>query len=225
MGGAEQADVDSGMNVLDGWARARLQFLLRLSGQPTLEPELAERFEAYLQLLLRWNSKTNLTAIRDAEEILRRHFVESIICARGLPKGIGTLLDLGSGAGFPGLPIAMIRNEVSVTLAESQGKKAAFLREASRVIGVDVRVHSRRAEELTEPFDCVTMRAVDRMGRAVRVGASLVRAGGWLAPMITAAESAAMRETVGAEFRWVEPVGLSEAGRGILELGRRLSRG
>ena len=77
-----------------------------------------------------------LTAIRDEEGILTRHFVESIVCARALPAGIATLLDVGSGAGFPGIPIALCRSEIAVTLAESQGKKAAFLQEAVRVLGV-----------------------------------------------------------------------------------------
>jgi len=92
---------------------------------------LASEFGAYAALLIRWNARMNLTAVRDEEGILRRHFAESIVCARILPPGITTLLDFGSGAGFPGLPIALCRREIAVTLAESQGKKVAFLREAA----------------------------------------------------------------------------------------------
>ena len=94
------------------------------------------RFEEYLALILRWNSRMNLTAIRDEEEILARHFVESIACAQHFPEGIGTLLDFGSGAGFPGIPIALCRPEIAVTLAESQSKKAAFLQETVRILGL-----------------------------------------------------------------------------------------
>ena len=88
---------------------------------------------------------------------LSRHFVESIACARALPEGISTLLDFGSGGGFPGIPIALCRPEIAVTLAESQGKKAAFLQEAVRVLGSQAKVHAGRAELLTTQFDCVTL--------------------------------------------------------------------
>ena len=101
-----------------------------------MESAVAGRFEDYLSLILRWNARVNLTAIRDEEGILQRHFVESIACARALPADITTLLDFGSGAGFPGIPIALCRPEISVTLAESQGKRAAFLHEAVRVLGI-----------------------------------------------------------------------------------------
>src|ERR1700678_876525 len=92
-------------------------------------PEILPQLSLYLDLLLKWNARTNLTAIRDPEEIVRRHFGESLFAAQhiGTPD---TLLDLGSGAGFPGPPIALLHPRISVTLAESQNKKATFLREA-----------------------------------------------------------------------------------------------
>src|SRR5580693_7331883 len=128
----------------------RLNQLLQESGQPPLAPEIAEKFAAYLTLLQKWNARTNLTAIRDEEGILSRHFLESILCAHKLPQHIVSLLDFGSGAGFPGIPIALIRPEISVTLAESQNKKAAFLREALRTLFsesvLNAKVHASRAE-------------------------------------------------------------------------------
>jgi len=126
----------------------RLNQLLTQSGHPPLTPETAEKFSAYLTLLQKWNARTNLTAIRDEEGILSRHFLESILCAQALPKSVQTLLDFGSGAGFPGIPIALIRKDVTVTLAESQNKKAAFLREALRTLNLKARVHNGRAETL-----------------------------------------------------------------------------
>ena len=156
----------------------RLNELLAEAAQPPLDPAQTQRFAALYSLFVRWSTRINLSAIRDEEGILSRHFVESIACARALPAGISTLLDFGSGAGFPGLPIALCRPEIAVTLAESQGKKAAFLREAVRVLGVTTLVHSGRAESLTTRFDCVTLRAVDKMVLAVHSAAQLVRPGG-----------------------------------------------
>ena len=143
---------------------------------------VAERFSQYYTLLDRWNSKLNLTAIRDPEEALRRHFVECIFCAQRLPIGIATVLDYGSGAGFPGIPIALCRPEIRVTLAESQQKKASFLREAVRSLAIDAEVYGGRVEEmlLGRSFDAVALRAVDRMREAVSGAAGRVGNGGWL---------------------------------------------
>lgn len=183
-------------------AGVRLNALLAESGLKPLDAVQTEQFEHYLSLLLRWNAHVNLTAIRDEEGILRRHFVESIACAYALPAGIETLLDFGSGAGFPGIPIALCRPEIAVTLAESQGKKAAFLSEAVRVLGVGAKVYSGRAETQGSRFDCVTLRAVDKMERAVQAAGQLVRRGGWMALMATAAELEKLESAAGVEFSW-----------------------
>jgi 16S rRNA (guanine527-N7)-methyltransferase len=194
------------MTTREAGAGARLNVLLAAAGLEPVEDSTAARFAAYLALLLRWNSKINLTAVRGEEAILARHFVESIACARALPKGIETLLDYGSGAGLPGIPIALSRPEMAVTLAESQGKKAAFLREAVRVLGVPARVHAGRAEALTERFDCVVMRAVERMAEAVKAAGELVRADGWLAVMTTGGELKTVQHAAGANLRWKDTV-------------------
>lgn len=183
-------------------AGERLNELLCGAGSEPLDFETSERFDTYLSLILRWNSRTNLTSVRDADGILTRHFLESIACARALPSGIGTLLDFGSGAGFPGLPIALCRPEIAVTLAESQGKKAAFLQEAVRALGVHATVHADRAEVLHTVFDCVTLRAVDKMADAVVAAAILVRPGGWLALMTTGAQAHELQTAAGTEFSW-----------------------
>src|SRR5258708_11941645 len=115
---------------------------------------LVHQLSTYLDLLLKWNARTNLTAIRDREEIVRRHFGESLFAARHLnpttpDPGPMTLLDFGSGAGFPGLPIALLRPHLQVTLAESQNKKATFLREAVRTLDLpNVEVWSARVAAL-----------------------------------------------------------------------------
>jgi 16S rRNA (guanine527-N7)-methyltransferase len=131
----------------------------------TLLPQLS----TYLDLLLKWNARTNLTAIRDPEEIVRRHFGESLFAARHLDAGTITLLDFGSGAGFPGLPIVLLRPDIQVTLAESQNKKAAFLREAVRNLNLPTEVWPGRVESMpaSRQFHTVALRAVDNMAAAI----------------------------------------------------------
>jgi 16S rRNA (guanine527-N7)-methyltransferase len=188
-----------------------------------LDGETAGRFAAYHALLMKWNERMNLTAVRDDDGILGRHFVESIACARALPAGIETLLDFGSGAGFPGVPIALCRPEIAVTLGESQGKKAAFLQEAVRVLELRSRVFGERAERLKDRFDCVTLRAVDRMERATEAAAGLVGKGGWLALMSTRVELGGLQRAAGTSFRWLEPLLLSGSDGRVISLGERLS--
>lgn len=200
----------------------RLNELLRSAGLAPLDAETGRRFGMYLKLMLRWNARTNLTSVRDAEGILSRHFVESIACARALPAGVATLLDFGSGAGLPGVPIALCRPEMAVTLAESQGKKAAFLREAVRALGLKAMVHAGRAEELTTVFDCVTLRAVDKMEQAVLAAGRLVRPGGWLALMTTTSQLAGLQQAGGKEFAWESaPQPLPGSAERVVALGRR----
>ena len=204
-------------------ATDRLNQLLEASGQPPLTLETAEKFSAYLTLLQKWNARTNLTAIRDEEGILSRHFLESILCAYKLPQGIVSLLDFGSGAGFPGIPIALIRPEISVTLAESQNKKAAFLREAIRTLNLEIKVHANRAESLQTTFDCVTLRAVDNMAAAIPAAIQLLNLTGWLAILTTLEDAPAIQAQANqtAPFHW-RPLESLQAGTSrILLLGQR----
>jgi 16S rRNA (guanine527-N7)-methyltransferase len=198
-----------------------LNGLLKASGLPELHPELLCQFEAYLALLLRWNTRLNLTAIRDQDGILSRHFVESIACAHGLPEGVRTLLDFGSGAGLPGIPIALCRPEISVTLAESQGKKSAFLQEAVRTLGLTATVWGHRAETVQSRFDCVVMRAVDRMEAAVSAASRLVSPAGWLVLMTTGAESAELQAAAGEGFTWSRLIRIVSSGDRLLVMGNR----
>lgn len=198
-----------------------LQELLAEAGLSPLAEGTAQKFAEYLALFERWNQKTNLSAVRDREGILRRHFVESIACAQALPEGLATLLDFGSGGGFPGIPVALCRSEISVTLAESQGKKAAFLQEAVRVLGLKVKVHAQRAELLSERFDCVTLRAVDRMERAVAAAALLVTPGGVLALLTTEQELPSLQVAAAGDFVWDQKFSLPGSDARELVLGRR----
>lgn len=201
----------------------RLNELLREAGLGDLPPETSCHFAEYLSLILRWNSRTNLTSVRDPGVILARHFVESIACARALPAGIASLLDFGSGAGFPGLPIALCRPEIAVTLAESQGKKAAFLREAVRSLGVAVQVHGGRAEAIATSYACVTLRAVDRMEEAVAAASTLLKPAGWLALMTSHSGVDRLQTSAGPGFSWSDAVPLPGSESRILSLGQKLS--
>jgi 16S rRNA (guanine527-N7)-methyltransferase len=201
-----------------------LSDLLAAANLPPLGSAQIAYFEVYLSLILRWNTRINLTAIRDPQSILQRHFVESIACARALPNGIGCLLDFGSGAGIPGIPIAICRPEIAVTLAESQGKKAAFLQQAARALKLPmgIQVHAGRAESLAAQFDCVTLRAVDHMEEAVHASTQLVRSGGWLAPMTTAKELERIQLAAGPAFRWSDPILLPGSDQRVLALASRM---
>src|SRR5271157_4701791 len=110
-------------------------------------------------MLLRWNRKLNLTSIRNREEAIQRHYYESLFLAMHLPPGAWKIADVGSGAGFPGFPVAVLRPDCQVTLIESHQRKAVFLREASRK-QANIRVLAKRAEDVKERFDWVISRAV-----------------------------------------------------------------
>lgn len=198
-----------------------LNSYLVTAGLDPIDEESSNHFSAYLSLLLRWNARMNLTAIRDVDGILARHFVESIACARLLPNRIRSLLDIGSGAGFPGIPIALCRPEIEVVLAESQRKKASFLREVVRTLHLGAEVFGRRAEELDRTFDCVILRAVDRMNHAIAVSTTLVRPGGFLAVVTVAGDLAGIMGSVGSEFRWRYPKVLPGSERRVLALAER----
>lgn len=201
-------------------AAGRLNVQLARAGLQTVDHSLENRFDAYLSLILRWNARTSLTAIRNPDEIVSRHFVESIACAAAVPESVRTLLDFGSGAGFPGIPIALCRPEISVTLAESQNKKAAFLREAIRSLELKTTVYGDRAENLATTFDCVILRAVDRMEAAVSAASRLVSISGWIMIMTTGSELLAVRAAAGAEFTWEEGVILPSSVDRIIAIGR-----
>jgi 16S rRNA (guanine527-N7)-methyltransferase len=118
-----------------------------------------EALGALYQLLLRWNRTLNLTSIKRMEEAVERHYCESLFLGTHLPQGPLRIADIGSGAGFPGFPVAVLRPDCSVTLIESHQRKAVFLREASRKLP-NVRVLARRAEDVGEQFDWAISRAV-----------------------------------------------------------------
>jgi len=131
----------------------------RLSGIAQLTSGQASELEAHYEILLRWNRKVNLTSITGLEESVERHYCESLFLAAHLPAGPLRIADIGSGAGFPGMPLAVYRPDCRVTLIESHRRKCVFLQEACRTL-TNVTVVAERAEALNEGFDRVVSRAV-----------------------------------------------------------------
>jgi 16S rRNA (guanine527-N7)-methyltransferase len=194
----------------------------------------------YIDLLVRWNVRINLTAIRDPEEIVTRHFGESLFTAKHLyPLGAvalarpttdheGTaersrashLIDVGSGPGFPGLPIKIWNPDLQLILIESNQRKATFLREVIRaLILTDVNVFSARAE--THPpatADVVTLRALERFDQFLPVAAKLVVPGGRLALLIGSAQ-VDQASRLSPNFDWKPPISIPNSQSRILLLG------
>jgi len=174
----------------------RLRQLLEPYGLD-LSSAQADHVLAYLHLLLRWNQKINLTAIRHPEECVTRHFGESLFLARHVQLH-GNLLDIGSGAGFPGLALKIVFPGISVTLLEPVAKKRAFLKEAARACGFrQVEVRGERLEDLartTPPpaFDFATMRAVGNLDVLVPLAAQCLKASGNLLLWLTQEQAAAL---------------------------------
>jgi 16S rRNA (guanine527-N7)-methyltransferase len=202
----------------------QVETAFREAGIAELPVNAVAQFEAYLELLLRWNQRLNLTSLRRPEEIIRRHFLECAFAAQKLPEDIATLLDYGSGAGLPGVPIAICRPEIVVTLSEAQGKKAAFLREVVRVLKLNAEVYDGRVESLPEErrFDAVSMRAVEKMGGAIPV--ALRRVKRYLILLTTEPLLRAHVELT-PELKWPEPIHVPESQQIIVAIGKRVPRG
>jgi 16S rRNA (guanine527-N7)-methyltransferase len=178
---------------------------------------------SYLNLLFKWNARMNLTAIRDPKEMVTRHFGESLFtAARLLEPGVAlTVIDLGSGAGFPGLPIAIYAPWAQVTLIESSGKKSAFLNEVISASQLsNARVFARRAEEYPGEADLVVMRAVEKFAEALPVALHMVRPGGRIGLMIGASQ-VEQAQALGPDVDWQAPVPVPGGHSRVLAVGTK----
>jgi 16S rRNA (guanine527-N7)-methyltransferase len=152
-----------------------------------LTAEQVQAFELYYTHLLAWQSKVNLTAITDYEEVQVKHFLDSLSCVQVLTglSGVWSCIDIGAGAGFPGLPLKIALPEIGLTLLESTGKKVAFLEHVVAELGLSgVEVIKGRAEEVgrqtefREIFDVALARAVASLAVLAEYALPLVRVGG-----------------------------------------------
>ncbi len=206
----------------------------------------------YIDILIRWNSRINLTAIRSPEEIVTRHFGESLFAARHLfpndlagtkPASTATtrvapglrpgdpghatetsalhLLDIGSGAGFPALPIKIWAPQIHLTLVESNQKKTTFLREVSRALTLtNINILNSRAEDLSaSTADIVTFRAVEHFHSVLPIATRLARPGGCLALLIGESQVKDARTSDGVG--WSKPIPIPQSSSRVLLIGKR----
>lgn len=150
-----------------------------------LTGEMLDQFVKYAALLLEWNEKINLTAITDPEEIVYKHFIDSLalLGKAALPEG-ARLIDVGTGAGFPGVPLKIVRPDLRVTLFDSLNKRLLFLRALCEELGLACEYVHARAEEagrgaLREAFDAVTARAVAALPALCEYCLPFAKLGGW----------------------------------------------
>jgi len=196
-----------------------------------LSPTQLRYISTYIDILIRWNTRINLTAIRDEEQIVTRHFGESLFAARHLfplcssvpsvVKGF-EVADVGSGAGFPGIPIKLWAPEISLTLIESNQKKATFLKEVARALTLtDVNIESTRAESLAgASFAVVTLRAVERFESILPVAANLVAPGGRLALLISETQLPQAQSALPA-LDWSDPIAIPASKSRVFTIARR----
>jgi 16S rRNA (guanine527-N7)-methyltransferase len=205
----------------------------------------------YIDILLRWNARINLTAIRNEEEIVTRHFGESLFAARYLfphsssapsafsavkdldvaegqgptPVAAIAVADIGSGAGFPGIPIKLWAPQIHLTLIESNHKKATFLREITRALTLtNINIHNGRAEQLAAQeaagFNVVTLRAVEHFASILPVASSLLAPAGHLALLLGQSQQDQAQSIV-PNLTWHSPIPIPQSASRILLTAHR----
>jgi 16S rRNA (guanine527-N7)-methyltransferase len=179
--------------------------------------------QQYIKILLQWNEKLNLTAIRDPLEILVRHFCESMFGVIAVPVESGRLADIGSGAGFPGIPMKILQPEIELLLVESNVKKGTFLAEVVRDLELkNTRVVISRYEELAEeltPLDYVCSRAVGEFGPFLEWAASERVAASQVILWVGGRDLDEIQKSV--QWEWKEPIAVPQSLRRYLLVGAR----
>jgi 16S rRNA (guanine527-N7)-methyltransferase len=198
--------------------------------QATLKPYgviagdlLCEQICVYIELLLRWNQKTSLTTVTDPMDILRFHFGESLLAVGTVPIRHGRLADVGSGAGFPAVPIRMVSEDSRAILIESNQKKATFLAEVVRELRLkDVDVRRSRMEDLNlteEAVDFVTARAVAIDDVFLKWSHNALNSDGLLLLWVGAAD--ASRISQNTEWKWSDPIRIPQSDRRVILRGAK----
>ncbi len=215
--------------------------------RPATNDKLYQSISTYIDILQHWNARLNLTAIRNEEEIVTRHFGESLFAATHLfplcpvsssvpsvspvvkdfdvandqrPTTNDRVADVGSGAGFPGIPIKLWAPNIALTLIESNQKKAIFLREVARALTLtDINIQNVRAETLPPSrFEVVTIRAVERLSKVLPVAANLLSPEGRLALLIAHSQLESTRSTL-PSLTWQPPIPIPHSQSRVLLIG------
>ncbi len=202
----------------------------------TVDDIAAEKFDRYAQLLVEWNTRMNLTAITEPDDIVLKHFVDSLTAVALLPERQGIkVIDVGTGAGFPGIPFAIVRGDIQLTLLDSLNKRLTFLREVCEVLGINARLIHARAEEggrkadLREQYDVATARAVAALPVLSEYCLPFVKIGGQFIAMkgpdgdaeLTASKIAI--DTLGAQIHGVRELTVPQRPHeGVEQFERRL---
>lgn len=189
----------------------------------TLNEQQVVHIQQYIKILRHWNEKLNLTAIRDPLEILYRHFCESMFAAVAVPVEKGRLADIGSGPGFPGIPLKILRPELEIALVESNIKKGTFLAEVIRELGLaNARVLINRYEELGEelaPMDFVCSRALGEFGTFLEWAASDRVAASRVILWVGGRDLDEIRKS--DLWEWQEPIAVPQSLRRYLLVGKK----
>ena len=192
-----------------------------------LTPRQLEQLATHFSLLLHWNRKINLTSLRRPEEIAARHFEESLFLTKVVKLGTGLLVDVGSGAGFPGLPVKIASPAISAVLLEANKRKTAFLKEVIRSCGLEgIEARSERLEEaargeLAGRVSLVTLRAVALTADLLMDLKKLLAPEGRLALFL--GEKDALALTASREFRWEPPAPIPHSERRVILIGRAVA--
>jgi len=178
--------------------------------------------QLYIDLLLLWNQKINLTTVCDPTEILQRHFGESMFAAQQVPISDGRLADVGSGAGFPAIPLKIFRPSLSITMIEPNAKKVAFLSEVKRQLSIAaVEILRGRFEDLRREvanMDFITARALGRRGPFLRCVKEALCATGKIVLWLGADDAETLRRS--ADWIWQEPIKIPCSRKRVLLIGR-----
>ena len=187
-------------------------------------------FETYYHNLISWNEKFNLTAITDKREVVLKHFIDSVIAERYFPYG-ASVVDVGSGAGFPAIPLKIIRDDLDITMLEALNKRVGFLQDTLAVLDLAGRAMHLRAEEaaygsMRESFDVATARAVTNTKQLVQYLLPLVKVGGAAVLYKSAEIEGELKEaegaikTLGGMISRVDAVDFAGMGRSIVVIDK-----
>jgi len=184
-------------------------------------PQTFASIRLYISLLLRWNERISLTTVTDPEDLLRFHFGECMFAASAVPLRDGRLADVGTGAGFPGIPLKLLNPDLQLVLIESNAKKAAFLSECIRQIGISgAEVYRGRFEDFPSkaaPFDFVAARALGAYPALAKWSRAMLAPGGKLVLWLGERDSIEMSRD--ALLQWHEPIPIPGSDRRTILIG------